>query len=385
MKANNNMNAAVQQFSNGQFEIAVEPHPVDGFRVQAPGLARALNIDGATNLLRNIPEEEKGSSLVKTLGGEQSIGHVTEAGFYRALGMRQTGRIEDPMIRARVEAFQNWVYRDVLPSLRVGSVPKSALEKVTKADLAKMILESEEEKSILSAALESATPAIEYHDRFVIDTDVATIKAWGAQFGLSEQEGFNLLRDSKIIYRFSIGKRWSEKRGKVVEEYEHRAYADYLEWFDLRPQHNAPRHHNGQVRQTLYVRQQFSLTLGGKVGLTPGMGQPRAFSIVTPEPAALPAPAPESPKRPIGRPRNEPTTITYQVREGANLRECRERANVPAAGLATAVGISRSTLANYESGFKHIPNHRIAQLAMALGVSPSDLRLAPEQRFSEAS
>lgn len=264
------MNDVAKQFSNGQFELAVTPHPVDGFRVQAPGLAKALGFREAFDILRNIPEGEKGSELVRTLGGDQQVGYVTEAGFYRALGMRQTGRIQDNMVRARVEAFQNWVYRDVLPSLRATGGygdRQNVVELVTKADLAKMILESEEEKSILTAALESATPAIEYHDRFVIDTDVATVKAWGAQFGLSEQQAFTLLRDRKIIYKFSIGKRWSEKRGKAIEEFEHRAYSKHLDWFDLRPQHNAPRHHNGQVRQTLYVRQQFALELGRKLGL----------------------------------------------------------------------------------------------------------------------
>lgn len=37
--------------------------------------------------------------------------------------------------------------------------------------------------------------------------------------------------------------------------------------YEPRPQHNAPRHHNGQVRQTLYVRQAYALDLAKAVGL----------------------------------------------------------------------------------------------------------------------
>lgn len=112
-------NDSISTFSNGEFSIAVEPHPADGFRVQAPGLARALNIADAYTLLRGIPDDEKGSALVRTPGGDQRVGYVTEAGFYRALGMRQTGRIKDETIREKVERFQNWIYRDVLPSIRM--------------------------------------------------------------------------------------------------------------------------------------------------------------------------------------------------------------------------------------------------------------------------
>lgn len=105
-------------FQNGEFQLVVTEHEQDGFRVQAPGLARALGFREAFDLLRSIPTEEKGSELVRTPGGEQRIGYVTEAGFYRALGQRQAARINDETMRGQVERFQSWVYRDVLPAIR---------------------------------------------------------------------------------------------------------------------------------------------------------------------------------------------------------------------------------------------------------------------------
>lgn len=141
-------------------------------------------------------------------------------------------------------------------------------ELLSRADLARMVLEAEEEKAVIAAALESAAPAIAYHDRYVANGDAATVKTWAAQFGLTEPKAYALLVERKICYRMLIGERWSNREQRKVSEYEYRAYAKYLDCFDLRPQHNAPRHHNGQVRQTLYVRQMFALQLADKCGLS---------------------------------------------------------------------------------------------------------------------
>lgn len=108
---------ALTPFENGEFRLDVQPHPTDGFRVPAEQVARALSTRGR-DLVRSIPDEEKGRALVRTPGGEQESWYLTEAGFYRAIGQRQTGRIDDPDTRAQVERFQAWVYRDVLPSIR---------------------------------------------------------------------------------------------------------------------------------------------------------------------------------------------------------------------------------------------------------------------------
>lgn len=107
---------------NDEFELHITPHGADGLRVQAPSLARALGFHAARDLLRSIPDDEKGWELSPTPGGDQRIGYVTEAGFYRALGQRQVARITDPGARDTVQRFQSWVYGDVLPKLRRGEV-----------------------------------------------------------------------------------------------------------------------------------------------------------------------------------------------------------------------------------------------------------------------
>jgi len=144
-------------------------------------------------------------------------------------------------------------------------------KEITRADMARMILAAEEELATVTAALEAATPAIEYHERYVIADDVVIVKVWGQQFGLTEPEAYTLLREKNIVYRVQIGEKWSatRQRREPVFEYRPRAGRQSFAWFDLRPQHNAPRHHNGQIRQTLYVRQAYALDLGRAAGLVP--------------------------------------------------------------------------------------------------------------------
>lgn len=107
----------VERFTNSEFNIELIPDG-DSFKAIAAGVARALGHADARDLIRNIPDDEKGSELVPTPGGEQQVWVLREPGFYRAIGQRQAARIKNPEIRAQVERFQTWVYSDVLPSLR---------------------------------------------------------------------------------------------------------------------------------------------------------------------------------------------------------------------------------------------------------------------------
>lgn len=261
-------------FDNGEFHLDIGPN-ADAFRVLAPGLARALGYREARDVLRGIPDDEKGSELVRTPGGDQLVGYVTEAGFYRALGQRQTSRIADQDTRAAVQRFQSWVYREVLPAIRkTGSYsaqPATTLRRPadpTRAELARMVLTVEQEREALAGALESAAPAIDYYRRYVTSDDVVQVAVWGAQFGLTRPQAHALLVDRGLIYRTRIGEQRGDSEQRDCAEREYRAYAKCLHWFALRPQHTVPRHHNGQVRQTLYVRQQYALNIAVRCGLS---------------------------------------------------------------------------------------------------------------------
>lgn len=259
-------------FTNAGITLTIELHPVDGFIVWAPPLAHALSIDHASNLLRGIPEAEKGAAWKDTAGGEQLVSYVTEAGFYRALGSRQTGRIADPETRAAVESFQSWVYREVLPALRTQGTyqmaPAEPAKALTNKELALMVIAESDRADAAEKAVEAARPAVEYVERFVSNDDVVTVGLWGNQFMLSQPEAFAKLVDAKMIYRKSLGRRWSATNNRLEDVWEYRPLrGPGWSWFDVRPQHNAPRHHNGQVRQTLYVRQAHALDLANRLGI----------------------------------------------------------------------------------------------------------------------
>lgn len=107
----------IEHFTTNEFDIELIPDG-DSFKVVASGVAKALGHADGRDLSRSIPEDEKGSEIVPTPGGHQRVLVLLEPGFYRAIGQRQAARVRNPEIRAQVERFQNWVYHEVLPSLR---------------------------------------------------------------------------------------------------------------------------------------------------------------------------------------------------------------------------------------------------------------------------
>ncbi|WP_010540411.1 BRO family protein [Dietzia alimentaria] len=237
----------------------------------AADIARSLEYRDAHNLTRGLDADEKGTQIVSTPSGDQEMTVISESGFYTAALRSRSGRAAD---------FRRWVTREVLPEIRrTGGygAPKVDVEAVTRGDLARMVLAAEEEKSVLAAALESAAPAIAYHDRHIAkNSDLTLIEDWGRLVGLTKKEAFDTLVGRNIIFRKTIGSRWSAKAQRVVEEYEYRARAGRAttDWFELRPQHNAPRLHNGQVRQTLMVKVFYVDQLATKCGMSTNASLP---------------------------------------------------------------------------------------------------------------
>lgn len=193
--------------------------------------------------------------LEESAGGRPSTDHAVTIDMAKELGM----------IQRTAKGKEIRQYFIAVEKQRLAPTP----ELVSRADLARMVLEAEEEKKVLEAALESAAPAIEYHDRYVSDGDVVKIEDWGRQYQLRKMETFKLLRDKNIIFKHSYGWYWSNSQQKQVEEYEYRARQgrQTYAYFEQRPHHKVSRMYNGQVRQTLYVRQAHAIDLAKACGL----------------------------------------------------------------------------------------------------------------------
>ena len=100
--------------------------------------------------------------------------------------------------------------------------------------------------------LESARPQVAYVSKFVKATDdVSTVKAYGAQVGMSEKELRDYLVANKVIYRKECWRTTSKGNRERVWQWV--ARPRFLSWFTPKDQPDAPRLHNGQMQQTLYV------------------------------------------------------------------------------------------------------------------------------------
>lgn len=265
------MNQELTQFVyDGQQVRVVEKDGMPWF--VASDLARVLEYRDSANLTRGLDDEDTRTHIVSTNAGPREALVVSEGGMYTVLVRART---------ERAKPFRRWVTHEVLPQIRktgsYGLDPRS----LDRRDILRMALEAEEQRLAAEKQLEAARPATEYFNRFVADADVCTVKDWGAAFGLTGPQAYQLLVEMGVVYRKKIGTRWSNQQHKIVEENEYRPYAGKpsYPWFDLRPQHNAPRLHNGQVRQTLYVRRQFLIDLGRHVGLTPPAVQGELIAI----------------------------------------------------------------------------------------------------------
>lgn len=203
------------------------------------------------------------SILGESTGGRPSTDHALSLDMAKELAMIQrTDRGK--------QARQYFI--EVEKRAREAANPFARPELVTREALARMVLEAEEEKKVLEAAIESQAPIVAYHDRFVAESsDIITVENFASQFGSTEPKVRELLKAKNLAVRRCIGQRWSKSKQKMVDEFEWRARqgTKTSDWFDLRPQHNAPRLHNGQVRQTLYVRQFYATDLAQMLGLIP--------------------------------------------------------------------------------------------------------------------
>ncbi|TFC59464.1 MULTISPECIES: phage antirepressor KilAC domain-containing protein [unclassified Cryobacterium] len=116
------------------------------------------------------------------------------------------------------------------------------------------LVAKEEANQALSAKVAEDAPKVAYVEEFVDDDDVVLFQVAASELGMPVGELRIRLIDAGWIYKTCIGERWSKSEQRMKNEYEYRAASAHRDKFRSMPQHNAPRHHNGQVRTTLYVR-----------------------------------------------------------------------------------------------------------------------------------
>lgn len=218
----------------------------------------------ARDVLPRIKESYRDIIAVDTGYGIKQVHFVNERGLIRVF---QSSR--SPL----VEPFQDWADERVEQLMRGKTVNAAGtVLPIGQELLALAVLEAQQMITEKDRLLEEQRPSVEYVQNCVLADDVITVKDWGLQHGISENQAREAL--AKFIYRKKIGERWSRKFQRKEEEFEWRPRQTPIkDWFVLRAQHNAPRYTNGQNRQTLYIRAIRSYELAVKVGVAQPMQQ----------------------------------------------------------------------------------------------------------------
>jgi len=222
---------------------------VDGVTVfVAKDVCTVLGISKYRDAIGQLDFDERVSVAVDTLGGSQQVTAVTEAGVYSLAMISRS---------PRVKPFMRWITHDVLPTIRrTGGYSRSEVNALPQSygEALRMLADEVEARSALTAKVEADAPKVEYVEAFVDHDDVVLFRVAANELGIPEGELRNRLLAAGWVYKTLIGTRWSKSVGRDVKEYEYRAAAAHADKFRSMPQHNAPRHHNGQVRTTLYIR-----------------------------------------------------------------------------------------------------------------------------------
>lgn len=123
-----------QLFTNGEFELPFIPDG-DSFRINGTVVARQLGFERAKEMVRTLADDEK---MLVEAGGEfaprpdQAVWFITEPGFYKVVGQRNTNYIKDRKARDAVARFQRWVFHEVIPAMvRAGQATEAQLSLTT--------------------------------------------------------------------------------------------------------------------------------------------------------------------------------------------------------------------------------------------------------------
>ena len=149
-------------FDNGETERNQE----ERFSIVAKDLAKLLGYRSAETLCRTLDDDEKGYTVLCTLGGPQRLQYVNLYGFNRACMKRETSFIKDPKAKTGVRRLQRWVTHEVLPSLRKTGSYVVGREKLSQTQLDQMAVlkgleASERLRHSLEKQLEEAVKTIQ--------------------------------------------------------------------------------------------------------------------------------------------------------------------------------------------------------------------------------
>lgn len=218
-------------------------------------LCKVLGLTNPAVVARRLDDDMKGISQIYTLGGNQSVTTVNEAGMYEVVI-----RSDKP----EAAAFRRWITGTVLPEIRkTGSYgAKLALTDDQIVHQALTILTAKTAE--LEAKVEADAPKVDYVDTFVADADLRLLR--NVAKSLDMPEGFlrGDLLSRKWIYAEHTT-RWSDSKQEKETITRYSAYSHKATYFEPVPNHLAPRF-KGEVMHTLKVTPQGAVAIARLYG-----------------------------------------------------------------------------------------------------------------------
>jgi len=184
----------------------------------AKDVCEVLELSDVSKAVSRLDEDEKGTSTIPTLGGQQKLLSVNEAGLYDLIFASR---------KPEAKKFRKWVTQEVIPSIRKHGAymtPTTIDELLQNPDLiinlaiqlkeeqqARKKAEEEsakllEEKAVMEMVIEESQPKLTYYDSILGSRGTMTITEIGQDYDLSGQALNDILRDEGVQYK--QGNRW---------------------------------------------------------------------------------------------------------------------------------------------------------------------------------
>jgi prophage antirepressor-like protein len=162
----------------------------------AKDICDILTIKDVSKALTKLPEEWKGTKVIRTLGGNQNMRIINESAVYKLI-MRSNKEIAD--------TFQRWVCGDVLPSLRKKGEYKMNDEYLLKLEEMKKVIEDKDkELDNTKKDLKEKTLRVKYTENILNETkEVLTTKS--IELNKIKKNHHSILK-KRSYHKFKVGK-----------------------------------------------------------------------------------------------------------------------------------------------------------------------------------
>lgn len=163
----------------------------------AADVCKVLQVGNSRDAVSRLDADEKDVASTDTLGGQQAMTIINEAGLYSLI---LTSR------KPEAKAFKRWVTHDVLPAIRkTGTYQLPADPRAQAVILAHEVLRLDAANKQLEAKIEADAPKLETYEAFLDATNGIPIKAFAKTLDVQPNKLFEHLRQHKVLTRIDAG------------------------------------------------------------------------------------------------------------------------------------------------------------------------------------